>query len=310
MQDNSSSWWDDIRKWFNKGGKQSWNELQLSAVMQDSSGMWWDNIKKWFNKQADNWWNKLELSATVKNDSSSWWDKIKSWWDGVKQTLHFNVAANGVKLASGGYVTDGGRVGAFAGGGAIRGGAASWWDSVPKYAAGTRRPHGTVFVAGEAGPEIMGHINGRTEILNKSQLTQAMYGAVVGGMGQAVNALGRCLTGHMTTCANAIVATIGGAGLMSGVAYHAPALASGAVLPYEISAQIAKSGADIQDTLDANNEDLIQVIISVAGQIVSAVNGLQAARQAGGVGGLTVQQVIGEINRRTQMFGMNPLEGI
>jgi hypothetical protein len=42
--------------------------------------------------------------------------------------------------------------------------------------------HGTLFVAGEAGPEILGHIGGRTEILNQSQLAQTMYAAVRSAM--------------------------------------------------------------------------------------------------------------------------------
>ena len=41
--------------------------------------------------------------------------------------------------------------------------------------------HGTQFVAGEHGAEVVGHINGRTEVLNKSQIAQAMMGAVANG---------------------------------------------------------------------------------------------------------------------------------
>ena len=84
-------------------------------------------------------------------------------------------------------------------------------------------------------------------------------------------------------------------------------MASGTVVPYDISEQLARSSQDIQSTLDANNEDLIQTIISVAGQIVAAVNGLQTASTSGG---LTAQQVINAINQRTQMFGASPLAGV
>lgn len=64
--------------------------------------------------------------------------------------------------AEGGIITRDGRVQRFAGGGAI--------------------PHGTLFTAGEAGPEIWGNINGRTEILNKSQLATTMHSAVATAM--------------------------------------------------------------------------------------------------------------------------------
>ena len=153
------------------------------------------------------------------------------------------------------------------------------WRDIPQYARGTANA-GSLFIAGEAGPELVGHVGGRTEVLNKSQLASTMYNAVTAGMVTALR----------------------------GLQFRVPAMATGAVLPYEVSAQIARSTADLQGTLDANNEDLIQTIISVAGQIVAAIQ-----RQPSGgvsVGGATAQQLINEINRRTQMFSASPLKGV
>jgi len=188
----------------------------------------------------------------------------------------------GIKLATGGIVTNAGGVRRFASGGVISGGLARYLGSVPHYAAGTTRARGTVFVAGEAGPEIMGHINGRTEILNKSQLAQTMYAAVYGGMVAALR----------------------------GVTFRMPAMATGTVMPYEVAAQVARTGEDIQNTLNANNEDLIQTIISVASQLVAAVQASGRSQPTNPIGGLTAQQLINDINRRTQMFGASPLTGI
>lgn len=56
------------------------------------------------------------------------------------------------------------------------------WSSIPQYAGGTLNAHGSLFLAGEAGPEIVGHIGGRTEVLNKSQIASAMYSAVKNAM--------------------------------------------------------------------------------------------------------------------------------
>ena len=56
------------------------------------------------------------------------------------------------------------------------------WSSIPQYASGTTRAHGSLFVAGEAGPEVVGHIGGRTEVLNRSQLAATMYAAVRSAM--------------------------------------------------------------------------------------------------------------------------------
>lgn len=64
------------------------------------------------------------------------------------------------------------------------------WHNIPQYASGTidALKHGSVFVAGENGPEVAGHINGRTEILNRSQLASIMYTSITRGMAQFRNA--------------------------------------------------------------------------------------------------------------------------
>lgn len=51
------------------------------------------------------------------------------------------------------------------------------WHEIPQYARGTLNA-GSMFVAGEAGPELVGHIGSRTEVLNQSQLGSVMYNSV------------------------------------------------------------------------------------------------------------------------------------
>ncbi len=58
------------------------------------------------------------------------------------------------------------------------------WKNIPQYANGGTPSHGTMFVAGEAGAEIVGHINGKTEVLNQSQIASAIYSAVYSAMSQ------------------------------------------------------------------------------------------------------------------------------
>lgn len=64
------------------------------------------------------------------------------------------------------------------------------WHSIPQYADGGIPNYGTVFVAGERGAEAVGNINGRTEVLNQSQMASVMYDAVVRGMVQALSIAG------------------------------------------------------------------------------------------------------------------------
>lgn len=58
------------------------------------------------------------------------------------------------------------------------------WKDIQQYANGGEPTHGSVFVAGERGAEIVGHINGRTEVLNQSQIASAIYSAVYSAMSQ------------------------------------------------------------------------------------------------------------------------------
>jgi hypothetical protein len=68
----------------------------------------------------------------------------------------------------------------FAKGGVFSSG---FWRNLPKYASGTANAHGSMFLAGEAGPELVGHVGGRTEVLNQSQLAATMFSAVRAAMG-------------------------------------------------------------------------------------------------------------------------------
>lgn len=100
-------------------------------------------------------------------------------WVGSTVTVTVNLQKGTSNLASGGVITPDG-TNYFASGGSVTEYGKSHWGSLPKY--GDGGIHGTMFVAGEAGPEVVGHINSRTEVLNKSQLAQTMHSAVVSGM--------------------------------------------------------------------------------------------------------------------------------
>ena len=58
------------------------------------------------------------------------------------------------------------------------------WSNIPQFANGGMPRHGTIFAAGENGAEIVGNINRRTEVLNRSQIASAIYSAVASAMSQ------------------------------------------------------------------------------------------------------------------------------
>ena len=66
-------------------------------------------------------------------------------------------------------------------GGAFYGG---MWHNIKQYANGGMPSHGSMFIAGERGAEIVGNINGRTEVLNQSQIASTIYNAMISAMNQ------------------------------------------------------------------------------------------------------------------------------
>lgn len=113
----------------------------------------------------------------------------RNWWGDPISTLGLNnlfaTIYVGIRKAAGSSVTfvpTAGKNGSIVlrkHGGIFSGG---FWRDIPQYAGGTTSAHGSMFIAGENGPEVVGHIGGRTEVLNKSQLASAMYSAVHSAM--------------------------------------------------------------------------------------------------------------------------------
>jgi hypothetical protein len=179
------------------------------------------------------------------------WSTVSGWVNnylGSGLRVGVTLAAGAARYAaSGGYITNG----------ELK----SW--GVPQYAGGTTRAHGTMFVAGEAGAEIVGNINGRTEILNRSQLASVMYAAVVSGMARVLS--------PAVTVLDRIADLLAGPQL----AAAGSAVAAGVVVP----PQFTRGGSDR------------------LGQIADMLDRLES-RLGGGTGGGSYQ-FTAQLNRRT-----------
>lgn len=142
-----------------------------------------DTFSTWFDSVAN------FVSRNIGNTFSTWFDAVANFVSAVFGWNSYNapnadVTANMVNPHWDGWRTPtmnvnanvqyGGGQGGRALGGVYSNGA---WHDIPQYARGGR-PHGSIFWAGEAGPELVGHVGGRTEVLNRSQLASTMYSAV------------------------------------------------------------------------------------------------------------------------------------
>ena len=153
-----------------------------------------DGVKKdaplskfsWSKKVSASGASKGSLKNTAVLDLFTWTKTItitaidiaKSAIDKIKEKI--KAAIDSASGAASGGVIQNGRLTRFESGGIINNG---FVRKLPHYAGGSTDAHGTLFVAGEAGPEILGHIGGRTEILNQSQLAATMFSAVRAAMG-------------------------------------------------------------------------------------------------------------------------------
>lgn len=161
----------------------------------------WSSLSRWIGTASSvgislwkNGWSSI--SSFVGTSVSVGISLFKSGWTSIKKFFGFE---------NGGILGANGGVKIFGSGGIISG--QRFWNAIPKYANGTTRAHGSLFVAGENGEEMVGHVNGTTEVLNRFQLGQIMYSSIVTGMNQFGGYFGR-LNSHLSTCTNAVIRTI------------------------------------------------------------------------------------------------------
>ena len=199
MYENFVKSWNSSAKWlkFNPGWKSDTPAAELYNTVSNVWGQadrvlkfignWWDKTpaNKLLNGLKDAWnlikpsKRTLDLYAKAINSADSIWEDFKKAWNNksrkVTATIEYTTVGGGGSTSGGGA----GRT-ARANGGIIT----PYWIS--DFAnGGIFNPHGTLFRAGENGPEIVGHIGGRTEVLNRSQLASTMYSSVRAAMAPA-----------------------------------------------------------------------------------------------------------------------------
>ena len=207
--------WTDTKNWF----KEKWNESsfgELNRAIEENGGAWetwkqgvnviWTDTKNWFKEK----WNESsfgELNRAIEENGGAWetwkqgvnviFNDIKNLVQGLIDKFKELVEMPGKLVKELSYNSATGKTG-LAGAwenwkqgwnyifGKANGGVYSngTWENISQYANGGSPSHGTMFVAGEAGAEIVGHINGKTEVLNQSQIASAIYSAVYSAMSQ------------------------------------------------------------------------------------------------------------------------------
>ena len=208
---NVKGWWDGAKKDLNIASKITTTKNNVVGWFNNVRG-WWDNAKKdlsvatknittkanvsgWFNNIKD-WWGNVKKdlkigtnNTTTKTNVTGWYNSINTMWGVKNLSVGIKFAQNALNnlwtsltnFFTGKKVTVGANAKNKALGGSLYNGK---WHNIAQYASGGLPSHGSMFVAGEAGAEVVGHVNGRTEVLNESQLASTMYAAVSNAMSQ------------------------------------------------------------------------------------------------------------------------------
>ena len=195
-------WWDKQKK---KIEKRTENVIKFAADVKDTSSKWWSNVKKWWENTTAGKEVK-RFTVNVKKAGGTWWKDVSNEWKekvvNTGRTLKIGIsfATNALKnlwssvstFFSGKTVNvkTKGSTTKKADGGVFSGGS---WKPIKKYAVGGLPNMGQMFVAREAGPELVGTLGGHTAVMNNDQIvasvSDGVYRAVKAAMGngQPVN---------------------------------------------------------------------------------------------------------------------------
>lgn len=202
VQNDASKWWSNTKKyWAEKVGKVK----EFTTGVKNKAGEWWSNVKKWWESTTAGKEVK-RFTVNVKKAGGTWWKDVSNEWKerviNAGRTLKIGIsfATNALKnlwssvstFFSGKTVNvkTKGSTTKKADGGVFSGGS---WKPIKKYAVGGLPNMGQMFVAREAGPELVGTLGGHTAVMNNDQIvasvSDGVYQAVKAAMGngQPVN---------------------------------------------------------------------------------------------------------------------------
>lgn len=186
VQNDASKWWSNTKKyWAEKVGKVK----EFTTGVKNKAGEWWSNVKKWWESTTAGKEVK-RFTVNVKKAGGTWWKDVSNEWKekviNAGRTLKISIsfATNALKnlwssvstFFSGKTVNvkTKGSTTKKADGGVFSGGS---WKPIKKYAVGGLPNMGQMFVAREAGPELVGTLGGHTAVMNNDQIVSSVsYG--------------------------------------------------------------------------------------------------------------------------------------
>ena len=169
--------------------------LQFAVNVKNTANEWWSNVKKWWGEKVG---AVAEFTTTVKNNAATWWSNVKSWWS-KDSSAGVDVKVNAKKGWSSTIKSALGIPDSYSLGFKLPKIKVTWGEkevlgfkiSFPSgfetYAQGGFPDIGQMFIAREAGPELVGNIGSRTAVVNNDQIVESVsagvYQAVIAALG-------------------------------------------------------------------------------------------------------------------------------
>ncbi len=198
VKNNASDWWRNTKQWWKDkvGGVK-----EFTTDVKNQSFMWWKNAKSYWSDRVG---EVQKFTTDVKKEGGKWWKNVKDEWANKKGNLQVGIefAKNALSnlwstvtgFFGGKTVNVGTKATKKANGGIYTG---SMWHNITAYASGTENaPAGQLFIAREAGPELVGTLGGHTAVMNNDQIVASVSDgvaravrSVIGTNGSNVNVI-------------------------------------------------------------------------------------------------------------------------
>ena len=169
--------------------------LTFGVNVLNNASNWWESVKSWWNGKVG---TVSSFSTNAKDDSSTWWNNVKTWWNQDSRS-GVDVKVNALKGWTGTIASVLGIPTSFSLGFNLPRIRVKWSEKevlgfkitfpsgFETYAQGGFPDFGQMFIAREAGPELVGNIGNRNAVVNNDQLVESVsagvYQAVVAALG-------------------------------------------------------------------------------------------------------------------------------
>lgn len=190
----------DIGRWCDKNVVQPFERamdgaLTFAVDVRNNAAAWWKSVKDWWAEKVG---SVEKFTTNVKDNSSTWWNNVTTWWkadskNGVDLKVYAEKGWTGtLKKALG--IADSfdlsfklPKIKVKWGEKEVLGFKISFPSGFETYAQGGFPEQGQMFIAREAGAELVGNIGGRTAVMNNDQIVESVsagvYQAVLAALG-------------------------------------------------------------------------------------------------------------------------------